>query len=646
MNRINKTLIILAIFLTSSIKIQAGIMDRGDGTHNVGQVGYFVTNVGQFYPWGGTFEQTLEYPLNSGHVGMYRQCIMIGATMPNGEYNVVSAASGSYEEWEPVHGYHAGNFKIAMSDKPETWPERGWPVKDSEGNPIILSQQDSYCVYTDSASWRYRQNGEEDMHIDLWVHQTTYAWGVPDADKFIILKFEMENRGEHLLKDFYFNFYSDLDVGGMGHESGEWSDDCIGFDKERDLIYFYDSDNYSDEWQEANPFMPGVTFLQTPNGQGITDWHWIDVYIDEVAVNSTHWDSLHYSLMRSDTSYFNNSPDDTLSYYFHLGDNPINGVHYDDPQTTRIMEDGQLVGGPMVAYISNGPIDLAPGDTAEYWVGVGVGENQADLYSVIDGVRGYFQNYQESGSFKIPVVPQPRVQAEAGDRQIILRWSDSLDVNYVNNFIPDPRNDLEGYIIYRSTDPFLKPDSWIALDTIPMQYKDLTDVNPDAYQYIDSTDVYNGFTHYYSVCAYRYNQFGNLEETIKLSNVDNVNSQQNAVELNPTTAPLDESESMDKIKVVPNPYVVSAQWDRKRLGNTVYGEPIRNMAFTNLPAECTIKIFTVDGDLIKTIHHTNSSGREEWNLLTKERRPVVSGIYFYHIKSSKGEKAGRFAVIR
>ncbi|HMA61478.1 MAG TPA: hypothetical protein VKP78_02400, partial [bacterium] len=119
MNRINKTLIILAIFLTSSIKIQAGIMDRGDGTHNVGQVGYFVTNVGQFYPWGGTFEQTLEYPLNSGHVGMYRQCIMIGATMPNGEYNVVSAASGSYEEWEPVHGYHAGNFKIAMSDKPE-----------------------------------------------------------------------------------------------------------------------------------------------------------------------------------------------------------------------------------------------------------------------------------------------------------------------------------------------------------------------------------------------------------------------------------------------------------------------------------------------------------------------------------------------
>ena len=640
----NKYLTRIILITILSISLYGGIMDRGDGTHNVGQLGYFVTNVGQFYPWGGTFEQTLEYPINSGHVAMYRQCIMIGATMPDGDYNVVSAASGSYEEWEPVHGYHAGNFKIAMSDKPDTWPDWGWPVQDQQGNPIILSQQDSYCVYSDSASWRYRQNGEEDMLIDLWVRQTTYAWGVPDADRFVILKFNMKNNGDKHLKDFYFNFYSDLDVGGMGNAEGEWSDDCIGFDKDRELIYFYDADNYSDEWQEPDPFLPGVTFLKTPNGQGITDWHWINVNIDEVAVNDTHWDSLHYSLMRSDTSYFKNSPNDTMDYYFHLGDDPINGVHYDDPQTTRIMDNGELVGGPMVAYICNGPIDLAPGDTAEYWVGVGVGENEDDLFTVIDGLRGYFQNYEETGSFQIPVIPKPKVSATAGDRKVILSWDDSLDVHYINEFISDPHNDLEGYIIYRTTDPFLK--SWTALDTIPMQYKSDSIVTKNAYQYVDSSDVYNGFTHYYSVCAYRYSQFGDIEETIKLSSVDNVATQENAVELNPTTAPVQNKDNMDKIRVVPNPYVVSAQWDRKRLGNTVYGEPIRNIAFTNLPAQCTIKIFTVDGDLIKTIEHNNSTGREEWNLLTKERRPIVSGVYFYHIKSKLGEKAGRFAVIR
>jgi len=82
------------------------------------------------------------------------------------------------------------------------------------------------------------------------------------------------------------------------------------------------------------------------------------------------------------------------------------------------------------------------------------------------------------------------------------------------------------------------------------------------------------------------------------------------------------------------------------LGNTPFGEPIRNLAFTHLPSPCTIKIFTVDGDLVQTIEHTNPTGREEWNLLTSENRPIVSGIYFFHVESSLGEKVGRFAVVR
>ncbi len=635
---------IIVIFLLVSLTF-AGIRDRADGTHNVGKIGYFVTNVGQFYPWGGSFEQTLEYPLNSGHIAMYRQCIMIGATMPNGKYNVVSAASGAYEEWEPVHGYHAGLFKLAMSDKPETWPKGGWPVVDGDGNPVVLSQQDSYCVFTDSASWRYAQNGEEDMLIDLWVYQTVYSWGVPDADKFVIIKMEVENKGDKYLSDVYLNFYSDLDVGGMNNAAEEWADDCIGFDKDRELIYFYDSDNYSNEWQQPDPFMPGVTFLKTPNGLGITDWHWIDVYKDEVAVNSTYWDSLHYSLMRSDTGFVKQN--DTLSHYFHPGDNPLNGYHYDDPNTTRITDsEGNLVGGAMVAYICNGPIDMASGDKVEYWVGVAVGDDQDDLLKVIDGLRGYYKNYEETGDFGIPVLPKPKLRAQAKDRKITLTWDDSLDIFYENKYLSEPYNDLQGYIIYRTTDPFLR--DWAALDTIPMQFKDKEEqtVNPNAYVYIDSLNVYNGFTHYYSLSAYRFNQFGLFEETVRLTDISNVKTQENAVQLNPASSPAVEKADMDKIRVVPNPYVVSAQWDRSRIGNSVYGEPVRNIAFTNLPSPCTVQIFTVDGDLVQTIEHSGQSGRLEWNLLTRERRPVVSGVYFYHIKSEIGEKVGRFAVIR
>ena len=143
-----------------------------------------------------------------------------------------------------------------------------------------------------------------------------------------------------------------------------------------------------------------------------------------------------------------------------------------------------------------------------------------------------------------------------------------------------------------------------------------------------------------------FDQLGVFQEATKLTDISNVLNQAHAVELNPTSnAALTESD-LDKIRVVPNPYVISAQWDRRRIGNSVYGEPIRNIAFTNLPTPCTIKIFTVDGDLLQTIEHTNPTGREEWNLLTREQRPVVSGIYFYHLRADGFDRILRMMFVR
>ncbi|MBN2415558.1 hypothetical protein JXO52_06935 [bacterium] len=609
-----------------------GLQDRAFGTHNVGKVGFFTTNIGQFYPYGGQFEKTLEYPINSGHICMYRQCLMIGVPV-----NVISAADGRYEEFDAMGGYDAGNAEIAMSDNPATWPATGWPVRDGEGNPVFFSQQDSYCVYSDSTNWRYKNNHEEDMLLDMRVHQHIYSWGVPGADKFLILKFVIENRSARAYEDMYFNFYSDLDIGGTANDANEWADDCIGFDKDRELLYFYDSDNYSDDWGEPDPFLSGVTFLKTPNDGGITDWHWIDVTIDEVAVNSAHWDSVSYYLMCSDTTYFHESSELRVSDFFHLGDNPINGTHYDDPATTRIQSGGELIGGAMVAYICNGPFDIAPGESAEIWVGVMVGDDEEDLLEITDAIWEYWDN-----GFDIATVPSPQLSAEAGDRSITLTWSNDIDINYRNS-AADSTNDLEGYIIYRTTDPTL--GSWTAVDTVAMQFKAETTVDPDAYRWIDD-EVYNGFVYYYNLAAYRYGSGGKLEQSVILADINNIANVPNAVAVEPHTLAGETRSDMDAIKVVPNPYVVSAAWDEARLGNTPFGEPIRNLAFTHLPATCTIQIYTVDGDLVNTIEHTNGTGREEWNLLTSERRPVVSGIYFYYIKSDLGEKTGRFAVIR
>ncbi|RKY95063.1 MAG: hypothetical protein DRQ06_04310 [Candidatus Hydrothermota bacterium] len=626
--------VILLFTFVFTIPALADLEDRAFGTHNVGKVGYFTTNIGQFYPYGGQFEKTLEYPINSGHICMYRQCLMIGQPV-----NVISAADGRYEEFDAIGGFDAGNAEIAMSDNPETWPESGWPVKDNDGNPVFLSQQDSYCAYSDSTNWRYANNGESDKLMNIRVYQTIYSWGLPTADKFVILKFEIENRNSFVLDSMYFNFYSDLDIGGQGNEYNEWADDCINFDKSRETLYFYDSDNYSNEWNEDYPFLSGITFLKTPNNLGITDWHWIDVMIDEVAVNSAYWDSVSWYLMKSDTSFFHRNPLLNVDDYFHLGDNPINGTHFDDPATTRITDaNGKLIGGAMVAYICNGPFSIQPGEKAEIWIGCTVGDNETDLLEVTDNLLAH---YADGFNSLIPP-PAPELIVNVADQQVHLSWSNEIDITYLNESLNPPANDLEGYILYRTTDPTLR--SWDVLDTISMIYKNDPAVIEDKYEFTDQ-NVNNGFNYYYNLTTYKVVD-GNLIESLKLADINNILNQPSAQQAKPQTLPAENKADLDKIKVVPNPYVVSAPWDKSRLGNTVFGEPIRNIAFTNLPSPCTIRIFTIDGDLVQTIEHTGDYGREEWNLLTSERRPIVSGMYFFHVESKIGDKIGRFSVIR
>ena len=119
-------------------------------------------------------------------------------------------------------------------------------------------------------------------------------------------------------------------------------------------------------------------------------------------------------------------------------------------------------------------------------------------------------------------------------------------------------------------------------------------------------------------------------------------------------------EDMNNIKVVPNPYVATntmetavANWQRNQR---------RQLMFTNIPAQCTIKIFTVSGVLVDEIDVNNSSNNREtfwdtntdangtvhWDLLTKEGLEIAAGYYIYHVKSkvTGHEKVGKFAVIK
>ncbi len=98
----------------------------------------------------------------------------------------------------------------------------------------------------------------------------------------------------------------------------------------------------------------------------------------------------------------------------------------------------------------------------------------------------------------------------------------------------------------------------------------------------------------------------------------------------------------DVIRVVPNPFNVSASPNVLRYP----GEP-NQIAFLNIPPECTIKIYTELGQLIKTLQHTNGSGDEYWDCTTSSNQIVVSGVYIVVFQTPKGQTAiKKFVVIR
>lgn len=106
-------------------------------------------------------------------------------------------------------------------------------------------------------------------------------------------------------------------------------------------------------------------------------------------------------------------------------------------------------------------------------------------------------------------------------------------------------------------------------------------------------------------------------------------------------------QDMENIKVVPNPYIASALWEPKNPYQS--GRGPRELHFTHLPQKCTIRIFTVNGELVDVIEHDSpfNDGTAEWDMLTKDNLSISYGVYVYHIEAPGiGEKIGKFAVIK
>lgn len=464
------------------------IRDRAGGTHNASNIGLFFENRGKLYPRRITQGPSGEFPINSGKHYIYRINPMVG--IPG---NVVQGRYTDNEEWEAVAGFQNPELsQIAFSDKPQTWdPINGWPVKDAEGNPVFLSDQDSYCAYNDS--------NNTIRILGIQIDQIGYTYGVRFAQNIIFFKYIISNNSQEDYDSLYFSLYSDIDIGNISGGAPEYGDDKIDFIKEKNFVYFYDADDFSPEWPNGEVGMMGIAFLKTPevNGVqlGITDMHY-NLYFDDRDI-----DTVQYGIMSSSPTLYNSS---LGSQYFHLGNNT--SLNYCDPATIPAS------GLDIVANLSSGPYSLGRGEKLEFYTAIIAGDDLNDLfYSLDQAYRILDFNFEIS---KPPATPT--LYSYAGNNEVTLYWNDIAEYSF-DNFSGE--YDFEGYRIYRSLN---KGVSWELLT----DFDKVNDIGLDRglqYSYTDR-NVVNGVEYWYSITSYdRGDEQLESLESPKGSNPDAVN---------------------------------------------------------------------------------------------------------------------------
>jgi hypothetical protein len=107
--------------------------------------------------------------------------------------------------------------------------------------------------------------------------------------------------------------------------------------------------------------------------------------------------------------------------------------------------------------------------------------------------------------------------------------------------------------------------------------------------------------------------------------------------------------------VGPNPYRTDKDYTYESGGyegpNFQWDENRRKIKFINLPEKCTIRVFSLAGDLIRTINHGETVGgfpvgSHDMLLVSESNRALASGIYIFTVESSLGTQVGKFVIIR
>ena len=81
---------------------------------------------------------------------------------------------------------------------------------------------------------------------------------------------------------------------------------------------------------------------------------------------------------------------------------------------------------------------------------------------------------------------------------------------------------------------------------------------------------------------------------------------------------------LDEINVVPNPYYAFSQYETSKLDNRI--------KITNLPEVCTIRIYNLQGTLVRQFSKADPLTSVDWDLKNERNVPIAGGVYIIHVE--------------
>jgi hypothetical protein len=451
--------------------------------------------------------------------------------------------------------------------------------------------------------------------LNAHVIERTMAWSHAAHEQTIFIEYFFINEGEDVWEDVYFACMQESNVGTT--DLFNWDNDYIYYNHEHKALIMGNDPRGDDDL--INDAREGLIILGT--------------------------------------SYDNqNNP---AEYMFHQWSHgPYDAVR--DTARYNKMASGKIgiSGSPDFSGHQNGILGLGslgsiePGDTLHVTAALVMGNGERDVLNRIEKARVLYNT-----NFKLPSPPNPpRFTLKPGNHQVEINWQWKQEYNQFGNRPEesyDPARedsifyDFEGYKIYRSQESPQGPWSLIA------QFDSLNGFGYEQglqYKFTDK-GLKNGIEYYYAVTSF--DRKDTVANQLSLESPKTLST-------NPTIpGPNLENGRLtdDKPYAVPNPYradqdyTEGLNWESStQEGREAWFEIDRKIAFMNLPAKCSIKIFTINGYLVKKIEHNREIKGHNvvyWNLLNINNHTVGSGVYYFVVQEDKGSKyVNKFVIIK